>query len=209
MDMNTHSKNREDDIRKQLKELEEICFGLYKSIFPAEVKSEEEICSYIKKLSDGITKESLDCDATARTIAFYSAYYQTVMFYLLSMCNGDDQIFFSLIKLAKTFSTEEQLPISKTILGILIGNIGHSEISSPNIFFAKKCIDCYKEFEAYYKTEMQPKNFFNSVDIGVRKYVDKQGYSCVHSEKKFLEVLRILRDASSETYFTLYQRWEA
>lgn len=208
MDMNTHSKNREDDIRKQLKELEEICFGLYENVVPLEIENNDNISAYIESISAELAKESSDYNASSHTVSFYNAFYQTVLFYLLSMCNRDDQIFLSLIKLAETFSMNDYTPFSKTVLGILVKDINVSTLSENDKFFANKCLSCCEDFKRYYEYEMHPTHFFKEVDYCVRKYVNKQKYGCTFSSKKYSEVLRILKEACYEAYFSTYQRQE-
>ena len=74
--------------------------------------------------------------------------------------------------------------------------------------YAEECFACYEEFRVSYAEEMRPEMFFETIDKAVRSYIAKQGYSCFDSEKKHMEVMRIIKDACYDLHFTVYQRWE-
>lgn len=205
-------KRKEDELLKKLEELKHICFGMYAKIIPPEVHehSPKNILDFVVKgISDSITRESINVEEAEReTVLFYTAFFQTSIYYLLATCSVEDQILLSLRKLADTFNTVERISLNKTAFYILIDEVFLHTRNTHQEAHAQQCKQYYQEFERYYEQQMIPADFRRNVRNGVNTYADKNGYSCISSKQKYLDISKLINTACNDAYFSVYQKWE-
>lgn len=205
-------KSKEEELLKKLEELKHICFGMYTKIIPPEVREHSPktvLDRFIKSISDSITDESIKAEEVEReTVLFYTAFFQTSIYYLLATCREEDQILLSLRKLADTFNTNERISLKKTAFFILMNEILLHARNEQQKEYAQQCKQYYQEFERYYEQQMLPEDFRRNVRNGVNAYADKNGYSCISSEQKYSDILRLIDSACNDAYFSVYQKWE-
>lgn len=200
---------RERELLTKLEELKHICFGMYAKIIPEnfDARNENEIKGLVQCISERLAMESITPSEEDGKKNFYCAFYQTSIYYLLCRCNEEDQIFLSLRKLALTFSSVDLEPVESTTFSYLMDNVKIDVPDKKEQIYAAYCLESYQDFKAYYEHQMEPSKFYAAVRRGVNSFVDKQMFSGITSEKKYDEVMRIVKDACNEVYFTVYQRW--
>ena len=200
-------KKREKQLLDMLEELKHLCFGMYAKIIPPNMSEADEwtIGYIIKGISEDLARESVVEEETTDKFAFYRAFYCTAIYFLLAMCNEEDQIFLSLRKLANTFNSGERLPIKNTTFDIMVRDVKVDVPNHKDRKYAEGCLQSYKEFEKYYDDFMMPDEFRNNVKNGVNRFVDIHEMSCITQEETFSEIKKMIRNTSNKVYFTLYQ----
>ncbi len=201
---------RGEELLDKLNDLKHICLGMYQRVIPDNIHphNKEEANQIVHIIASNLACESLGGPQEGDSYFFYRSFYQTSIFFLLGMCNKNDQILLSLRKIASTFTRHPAFPFESTTFYFLLDQIEIDKLNGDDRMYAELCLLHYENFKKYYADEMNIDQFIERVNNGVNKYADRYGYSCIGDEDKFSKIITLLQEACSEAYFALYQTWE-